>query len=68
VASEQRAAGNGEILFAALAAEAERAGSAAGFVGFNRTAGRADRGAVRIGPADGFERFVSAFASVMRKT
>ena len=52
VRSEQRPAGNGEVLLAALAAEAERTIRAPGFVGIDRTAGRANRGAVRIGPTD----------------
>ncbi len=55
VAGEQRPAGNGEILFAALAAEAQSAIRTTGFVGFDRTAGRADRRAVGIGPTDVLE-------------
>jgi hypothetical protein len=55
VAGEQSAAGNREILFAALAAEAERAIRTAGFVGFYRTAGWANRGPVGVGPADHLE-------------
>ena len=55
MSGEQRSAGNGEILFAALAAEAEHTVRAAGFVSFNRTAGRATRGAVGICPADRLE-------------
>jgi hypothetical protein len=49
VAGEQRAACDGEIFFAALAAEAQRALRTAGLVGFYRTAGGANRGAVGIG-------------------
>jgi hypothetical protein len=55
VAGEQRSAGNSEILFASLAAEAERAVRTAGFVSLYRTAGRANRSAVGIGPTDHLE-------------
>jgi hypothetical protein len=54
VAGEQRPAGDGEFLFAALAAETERTVRTAGFVSLY-AAGGAYRRAVGIGPADSFE-------------
>jgi hypothetical protein len=48
VAGEQRAAGDGEILLSALAAEAESAIGAAGLVSLYRAAGRANRSAVGV--------------------
>ena len=67
VASEQRSACDDEILFAAHSPEAERAVRAAGLIGFNRTAGRANGDAVGIGPTDHLERGFG-YPSVMRNT
>ncbi len=49
---KQRPAGDGEILPAALATEAQHAIWAAGFVSLYRTAVWANRGAVGIGPTE----------------
>jgi hypothetical protein len=67
VRSEQRSRGNREILFAALATEAERTIRTAGFIGIKGAAERADRRAVGIGPSQRLERGFSFPVSV-RKT
>ena len=55
VAGDQRPAGDREILFAALAAEAQRAVRAPGLVSFYRPAGGTNRSAVGVGPTDSLE-------------
>lgn len=52
VRTEQRAAGDRKILFATLAAKAERAIRAAALVSLNLTAGRADRSAIGFRPTN----------------
>jgi hypothetical protein len=47
-AGKQRAAGDGKILFAAVAAEAERTIRRVDFKGFDRTAGRTKRSAIGL--------------------
>jgi hypothetical protein len=67
VAGEQRSAGNREILFAALAAEAERTIRAAGFVSLYRAAG-AHTGVPLVSAQRIILKAVSASVSVMRNT
>ncbi len=52
VGGEQRARGEGEVLAALAAAEAQGAVRAAALIGVQATALGAHRGAVRVGPAD----------------
>ena len=52
VGGKQRAAGDGEVLAASLAAEAQKAAGTAGAVGVQTAAMRANRRAVRFVPAD----------------
>ncbi len=67
VAGERSPRRDGEIVLAAVAAEAERAVRAAGFVSLDRTTGRATRNAVGITQRIALKA-VSASTSVMRNT
>ena len=68
MASKQSSTGDGEILFAALAAETKRAVRAAGLVSLYGAAGGAHRFAVGIAAQRIILKAVSASASVMRNT
>ena len=68
MAGEQRPLGNAEILFAALAAEAQRAIGATGFISLYGPAGGAYRRAVGIAAQRIILNAASASASVMRNT